>query len=147
MGVIHADSTVVSNCFATRPKWWRQLLLKINHHTWRAVWDPPEMQPPPKPSHVNNIMLESCTWLFGWCLFRMMLRIQQVGPATVNLVLDACMGGLWRFQGVFVQGVQPLEPFEHRIVHLLFLEDSWFLRLFSKFMLIGEALMVSLCVA
>ena len=43
---------------------------------------------------------------------------------------------------VFIQSIQPLEPFNHKITHHFHSADGLFRRLLSKLFLYGEATMV-----
>lgn len=138
---IHFDSAAIGDCFdQSRLKRWTR---RVTWHTWEAEWNPACMRPDEKPAHVNNILLVNRTWLFGWQVFQLRLRIQQVGPAAVNLRFDGLLAGVYRFDGAFVQAVQPLAPSEHRIVHQFYCGDSLLNRLLARLMLVSEGIMVS----
>lgn len=53
---------------------------------------------------------------------------------------SSILGGM---RGTFIQSVTPLAPNKHQITHHVYIEPSWLGRLFSKFLLFGEAKMVN----
>jgi len=84
--------------------------------------------------------LENKNMLFGYTVLELNFKIQQIGPACVHLEFTTPLfGGI---TGVFVQMVIPLEPSKHKIVHHVYTEPTLKGRLFSKFLLYGEARMV-----
>lgn len=117
---------------ASAKSWW----LKLFEHRWASSWDPD-----PEVSHLAHMTLEHETLLFGvLSLLKMTLKVTQEGPVSVKLHIHARLPlGMGTLKGVLIQSITPIGPYQHRLVHRMFSENTIWGRLFGKFILQGEA--------
>ena len=109
---------------------------KFIKHDWVAQWN----QCPHPDSHMSTIDITNRNKLFGFALFDVNLKVNQVGPAYVELRFQTkFLGGV---QGVLLQLVKPIGPMRNSIIHNIYTENTLAGYIFGKFLIIAEARMV-----
>ena len=110
---------------------------RVFEHEWHAQWNPCAAPN----EHMSYIELVNSNKLFGYTLFDVILKVSQVGPAYVELRLEANLfGGV---KGAFLQYVKPIGPMRNSIVHHIYTENTVLGYIFGKFLIVAEARMVS----
>lgn len=131
---IHSDPLIFGNDLRTFERF--SSIRNYIRHRWISNWkslDPPD-------GHIAHMELTHQTLLMGKNIFQLDLDIKQIGPAIVNLsVKTSFLGGM---SGVYIQSVIPLEVKKQMIIHHVYSRPTLKNRLFSKFLLYGEAIMV-----
>ena len=102
-----------------------------------------EPRSPKQSPHTCRIFLKKKTIFFSFNVFEMNLNVKQIGPTIVHLKFRANLFGFHAVDAVFIQSIQPLEPFKHKITHHFHTNETFFQRILSKLFLYGEATMVS----
>lgn len=114
--------------------------LRILEHDWNAQWN---ACPSPN-EHISCIELVNENKLFGYTLFTVVLKVNQIGPAYVELRFEAnFLGGI---KGAFLQFVKPIGPMRNSIIHQVYTENTLVGYIFGKFLLLAEAKMVIIVV-
>ncbi|GAB6033146.1 hypothetical protein CHUAL_012755 [Chamberlinius hualienensis] len=102
-------------------------------HIWEASWSVSGDKTP----HISQLDIEHSFKLFGKLdLITIKARVNQIGPATVQLKFSTPFG-----KCVLFHNVTPVEPLVQKITHALYCESSMPV-LYSKLVLYGEAIMV-----
>lgn len=109
----------------------------LGHHEWNATWAPPAEE---GPKHIANLKINQTFHLFGCSLVTLVLDVKQIGPCTVYLFFSCDQLNI---SGLLVQAVFPLDCNKQKIVHQVFMKQTFKGRLFSRILLLGEANMVS----
>jgi cholesterol 7-dehydrogenase len=131
---LHRPSTFLGTVADKRP--FHDLISKFIFHEWSAKWEPCSAPN----QHMASMTLHNRNIVFGYPLLVLNFSIEQIGPAFVHLRFTTTfLGGM---TGAFIQTITPLEPNKHRIVHHVYTDPTFKAKLFSKFLLYGEARMV-----
>lgn len=149
LNAIHQGS--VMNGSNITNKWFNNLINKMNYHEWYAEYDIKDKEANElandsknNEAHTCRIFLRKKTIFFSLNVFEMNIHVKQIGPAIVHLKFSANLFGIHVVDAVFIQSIQPLEPFRHKIIHHFHTTDGFFKRILSKLFLYGEATMVNL---
>lgn len=165
LNAIHRGS-VINGSDVCSHKWLNNLINRLNYHQWYAEYDLPEDDEKQREgdekqcegseksdqkssedkrtsqAHTCRIFLRKKTIFFSFNVFEMRLNVKQIGATIVHLKFKANLFGFHAVDAVFIQSIQPLEPFKHKITHHFHSADGLFKRLLSKLFLYGEASMV-----
>lgn len=139
LGAIHTQAVMLGGNL--------DFVLKFDHlvpmnHEWENTWQPSETDP-----HVAVMKMVGKNYVFGTNALQMDLSVRQIGPAIVHLeFVVKLMNKITLTRGVYIQGIKPISAHRHLIIHHLYTEPTFAARLFSKFLVYGEAKMVSDCV-
>ena len=131
---LHKSSVLIGRHFG----WWTQLKITewlVGTHEWSAAWSPH-----PSKSHLANVGLYQKFFLFGLNILNVDFEISQIGPALVVLIFTSKN---FNFKGAYIQAITPLDSNKQRIVHHVYMKQSIFGKLISKFMLHGQSGMVT----
>ncbi|XP_074598841.1 cholesterol 7-desaturase nvd-like [Brevipalpus obovatus] len=112
-------------------------LLNILHHRWEAAWEKCE----PPMDHTAISWLEGVTTCFGFDLVYLSIKALQIGPTSVNLLFKSSAFGM-EIKGAYIQGINPIGLNKHKIVHQLYLQRRLLSPFMSRFLLLGEAVML-----
>ena len=110
--------------------------IRFFEHEWNAQWNPCASPD----EHVSNIELINRNKLFGWTLFTVVLKVNQIGPAYVELRFEGNF--LKGVKGAFLQFIRPIGPMRNLIVHQVYTENTFAGYIFGKFLILAEAKMV-----
>ncbi|RWS19850.1 Rieske domain-containing protein-like protein, partial [Leptotrombidium deliense] len=108
-------------------------LSTILKHNFESSWtacDSPE-------NHKSLMYLKLTSLFLTIPLIKMEMNVEQIGPSVVHLYFKSLMG----VEGVLIQNVLPVRPFEQKLIHRLYITPGFLSKLFSKFMLYGESTM------
>ncbi|KAI1301425.1 Cholesterol 7-desaturase [Halotydeus destructor] len=128
---IHETSVV----FGSKFDGWADLALSkffLGRHEWAASWAPSAAPN----QHLADVTLSQKLVLFGLPMLTVDFDISQIGPLLVTLRFRSSFGG---FVGVYVQAITPMDVNKQKIVHHVYLNQSLFGKLWSKFMLYGQS--------
>lgn len=167
LNAIHQGS-VINGSDVSSHRWLNNLINKVNYHQWYAEYDLDNngstndslnnneltndslnnnesinKESKNKEPHTCRIFLRKKTIFLTFNVFEMNIQIKQIGPCIVHLIFKASLFG-YELNGVFVQSVQPIEPFKHKICHLFYSSGGFFNQILSKLFIYGEAKMVNL---
>ncbi|XP_053201536.1 cholesterol 7-desaturase nvd-like isoform X1 [Panonychus citri] len=107
-------------------------------HRWESTWKKGELTD----SHKAILTLKSMFYFLDCKLFELTFdRLEQIGPAIVNLYFSICLFG-FRLDGCYVQSLVPLSIHKQKIIHHLYMESSLISPIVAQFLLRVEAIML-----
>lgn len=132
---VHGHSIIFGSNLAS---WTRSGITKFifGSHEWRAA----EWQADEQDKHVGHFRLRPNITLFGLMLISLDIIGRHVGPSLVLLKFSCPQFGV---TGIMIQAVMSVACNKQRAIHQIYLDQSLRGRIFSRFMLFGEASMVS----
>lgn len=112
-------------------RFYERFYLKFMKHVWTGAW-----QPSPEKSHLGLMSLTLDTRVLNkFSLGKMNVKVEQVGPAYAELLVDTNWGTM-----IILQAVTPIEPHLQKIVNRIYASPRHFIT--AKLMLYGELIMV-----
>lgn len=111
-------------------RFYEKLYLKFMRHIWGAQWNQS-----PDEGHVGIMNLTFDTRVFSkFSIARMDVRVEQIGPGYVELMMDTSWGPM-----LLLQTVTPIEGLVQRVTHRMYAPYKQMV--FAKFTLYAELIM------